>query len=131
MPVSSRKVSPPAFPEEAGERVRRHSPVRPQSHRLVFFGLGLVVGLSLAVLLVITGQFPGSSGASSVTQADRAADIGRLGGKGCRKKVFDNQTGEVTEISCDTTTPTYDANGKLLAQPSAERVNAIGRWFKR
>jgi hypothetical protein len=129
MAALNRKVLPAALAQEPAERVRLRSHVPPPQHRrLLCFGLGLLAGASLAVLLVISGRFPGLSGASFLANADRAGDIGPLGGRGCRKKVFDNQTGQMTETSCDTTS--QDANGLPLPKATTERVNAIGRWFK-
>jgi hypothetical protein len=128
--ASSHKVAQPGPRHGEGERVRLQAHARPQSQALrsvLFFGLGLVVGLSLTVILVTSGHFPNLPSAGRV---DSAADfMGRLGGKGCKKRVFDNQTGQVTEVSCDTTAS--DANNMPLPPAAAERVNAIGKWFRR
>ncbi len=108
--------------------MRLHAHPQPQSQVLrsvLFFGLGVVVGLTLTVVMVTSGYFPDLPGARANSPADF---VGRLGGKGCRKKTFDNQTGQITEVSCDTTASEVDVP---LPPGASDRVNAIGRWFRR
>jgi hypothetical protein len=126
MPASSRKAAHPASPSVEGgrRRPRSHEQLVARRRRSVmFFALGILVGLTVALLLVMSGRVPGSSGQSAERPANFALDP--LGGKGCRKRMFDNQTGQITEESCETA---YAPNGKPGL--SADRVNAVRRWFK-
>jgi hypothetical protein len=124
MPAPSRNVAH-SVPPPRGQRLRLRAHPRREAwgRNIVFFGLGVLVGLSLMLVAVASGWMPEWTGQSAARPGDLV--IGRLGGKGCVKRTFDNQSGQVTEESCDTTS--YDPD---KVHPSPDRVNAVRRWFK-
>ena len=103
-------------------------------------GIGFFVALSVAVLIAVTVDPPAifSRGLAQKTPATPPpqAVIGTItpdstGGSRCRKMIFDNQTGRVTETSTPCQEVVRDETGAPKPVGTIHRLDAISKSFAR
>lgn len=118
---------------------RAHSQRAQERRRALIVGCGILFVAGLGFVLVMTAGLPMSTHLTASTQTASEAPDNNLGsakvtidsadGGGCRKQVFDNQTGRMTRSQqpCDTTA--RDGNGTPIPLGTIHRLEAISKSF--